>query len=117
MGAAQFGDDRNAIPTTPLLITPLRPSFRLWRDFAGVCVFRFGTPDDQQFADMLHRGGVQSFANGGKVAFPRCPVVAVNPDFDEFVRFQAYVDFFQYGVGKTVLGDGNNGREGVRLGA
>lgn len=66
---------------------------------------------------MLYRRGVQSFANGGKVAFPCGTVVVIDADFDESVRFQVNVDFFQYGVRETVLGDGNDGREAVRLGA
>ena len=78
--------------------------------------FRIGAPDDQQFADMLNRGGLQFFADGGQVLFAYFPVVVVDADFDQFVTQKAGVDFLQDRLGQPVLADRNNRVQGVGIG-
>ena len=64
---------------------------------------------------MLNRRGLQFFADACEVLFALVPVVVVDADLDQLVTVQSAADFSKYRVGKTVLADGDDGLQGMRL--
>ena len=66
---------------------------------------------------MLHRRRVEFRADPGKERFPFVARVAEHADLDEFVGEQVHVDLVQHRGRETVLPDGDDRMQWMRLGA
>ena len=73
-----------------------------------------GAPQDQQFADVLDGGSIQSIGEGLKQGVSGSAVVAQHTHLDQAVGIQSGVDLALHGVGQSVLTDHDDGFEVVR---
>lgn len=65
---------------------------------------------------MLHVGAIKGRADFVEQWFTFCTLNAVKSHFDQFVRFQATVDFRQYSGDEPFLADRDDGIQMVRGG-
>jgi hypothetical protein len=66
---------------------------------------------------MLDGSGTKFVADALEVGNPVLATIAEDADLYEFVRLKAGVDFLEDGVAEAVLGDGDDGVQGVGTGA
>lgn len=52
--------------------------------------------DDENLADVLHRGGGERFADFLQQRFTRCALIKKNADFDQFMTAEAPFDFVEH---------------------
>ena len=82
-------------------------------------LFLFGhrSPQYQQLADVLDRGGVQFFCQGLKNRFAAGAIVRLDAHFDESMCVQRRIGFFFNRIGQAVRAEHDNGVEVVCFGA
>jgi hypothetical protein len=56
---------------------------------------RRGPPEDQELAEVLHRGGVQPFAERDEETLALVPIVGMDANLDQFVRLESDVDLVE----------------------
>lgn len=83
----------------------------------SLCLGRRRTPENDQFAQVLHWRAGQPVADGELQRFAFGAVIVENAHFDEFVGIQGVVDFAQHGRRQAVLTDHDDGGKRMRLGA
>ena len=99
-------------------------NFRTLTTWARASVFAFGfflhrdrPPQHEQFADVLHRRGIELVGEFGEHGFARGAVVAEDADLDQTMGIERGVGFLAYGGGQAVAADGHHRVEVVRSGA
>ena len=65
---------------------------------------------------MLDGRRTEFVADAFEVGDPVLAAVAEDADLDQFVRLEAGVDFLEHRVAEAILGDGDDGIEGVGAG-
>lgn len=67
--------------------------------------------DHENFADLLHRKGIQCLADLRDVTAARLTVVAENTDLDQFVAAKMHIDLADHGGCQTGVTDDHDGIE------
>jgi len=76
-----------------------------------------GARENEQFANMLHRGSMEGIGQLQKERLARSTVVVENANFDQSVGAQGQIDFFVYRRGEAIGPDEYHGVKAMRLGA
>lgn len=74
-------------------------------------------PDNQQFANVLHRGCLKLVAYGFQIGLALVALIVIYANLDQFVAVKAMRDFAQNRFAKPVLADRNDGIEPMGAGA
>lgn len=75
--------------------------------------FRIGSEYDEQFPEVLHRRCRGKFANSGEPVRTGFSIVAMNPDLDQFMRFECTLDFGEHAGRQPVVADHDDRLEGM----
>lgn len=76
-----------------------------------------GSPDDENVADALNGRGIEPVADVGEQRLAFFALYLLEAHLDEFVRLQRTLQFGENIGGEAVIGDGDDGAQGMGAGA